>query len=80
MLPSLLSKPVAIEHVSPEGLRLDGRHPIEMRQLRTDFETVSKADGSVVFEMDNTKVIAAIYDPKEDGLQMFDEMPDRSHH
>ncbi|XP_021748481.1 exosome complex component RRP41 homolog [Chenopodium quinoa] len=54
-----------MEFVSPEGLRLDGRRPLEMRQLRAQIGAVSKADGSAVFEMGNTKVIAAVYGPRE---------------
>lgn len=54
-----------MEFVSPEGLRLDGRRPMEMRQIRAEMGVVSKADGSAVFEMGNTKVIAAVYGPRE---------------
>ncbi|KAG8477470.1 hypothetical protein CXB51_030929 [Gossypium anomalum] len=54
-----------MEYVSPEGLRLDGRRPMEMRQLRAEIGTVAKANGSAVFEMGNTKVIAAVYGPRE---------------
>lgn len=51
--------------MSPEGLRLDGRRPTEMRQLRAEIGNIAKADGSAVFEMGNTKVIAAVYGPRE---------------
>ncbi|GAU13633.1 hypothetical protein TSUD_347370 [Trifolium subterraneum] len=54
-----------MEYVSPEGLRLDGRRPMEMRQIRAEIGSVSKADGSAIFEMGNTKVIAAVYGPRE---------------
>ncbi|KAM1070379.1 hypothetical protein ACFX13_002226 [Malus domestica] len=54
-----------MEYVSPEGLRLDGRRPMEMRQIRGEIGVVDKADGSAVFEMGNTKVIAAVYGPRE---------------
>ncbi|GMH01255.1 hypothetical protein Nepgr_003094 [Nepenthes gracilis] len=54
-----------MEFVSPEGLRLDGRRPLEMRQLRAEIGVVTQADGSAVFEMGNTKVIAAVYGPRE---------------
>ncbi|GKU87990.1 hypothetical protein SLEP1_g2309 [Rubroshorea leprosula] len=36
-----------------------------MRQLRAQIGNVAKADGSSVFEMGNTKVIAAVYGPRE---------------
>lgn len=51
--------------MNPEGLRLDGRRPVEMRQLRAEIGVISRADGSAVFEMGNTKVIAAVYGPRE---------------
>uniref|UniRef100_A0A2P2L8M4 Exosome complex component RRP41 isoform X2 n=1 Tax=Rhizophora mucronata TaxID=61149 RepID=A0A2P2L8M4_RHIMU len=37
----------------------------QMRQLRAELGAVSGADGSAVFEMGNTKVIAAVYGPRE---------------
>ncbi|KAL4599001.1 hypothetical protein ACB092_11G095100 [Castanea dentata] len=54
-----------MEFVSPESLRLDGCRPMEMRQFRAEIGAVAKADRSAVFEMGNTKVIAAVYDPRE---------------
>ncbi|CAL5339926.1 unnamed protein product [Camellia sinensis] len=54
-----------MEFVSPEGFRLDGRRPMEMRQIRAEIGAVANADGSAVFEMGNTKVIAAVYGPRE---------------
>ncbi|KAF3793830.1 Exosome complex component RRP41-like protein [Nymphaea thermarum] len=61
----LLSCCEDMEYVSPEGLRLDGRRAMEMRQLRAEMGVVAKADGSAAFEMGNTKVIAAVYGPRE---------------
>lgn len=54
-----------MEYVSPEGLRLDGRRPMEMRQIRAELGAIAKADGSALFEMGNTKVTAAVYGPRE---------------
>ncbi|XP_050373237.1 exosome complex component RRP41 homolog [Argentina anserina] len=54
-----------MEFVSPEGLRLDGRRPMEMRKIHAEIGVVSKADGSAMFEMGNTKVLAAVYGPRE---------------
>ncbi|XP_040363538.1 exosome complex component RRP41 homolog isoform X2 [Rosa chinensis] len=56
-----------MEFVSPEGLCLDGRRPKElfMRQIRAEIGVVAKADGSAMFEMGNTKVVAAVYGPRE---------------
>ncbi|KAF6149655.1 hypothetical protein GIB67_017388 [Kingdonia uniflora] len=52
-------------YVSPERLRLDGRRPMEMRQIQAEIGAVGKADGSAIFKMGNTKVIAAVYGPIE---------------
>ncbi|KAJ0681679.1 putative ribosomal protein S5 domain 2-type [Helianthus annuus] len=40
-----------MDYVSPEGLRLDGRRPMEMRQFRAELGAVSRADRSAVFQM-----------------------------
>ncbi len=45
-----------MEFVSPEGLRLDGRRPKELRALRCQLGPLPQADGSALFEMGNTKV------------------------
>ncbi|CAG7903103.1 unnamed protein product, partial [Brassica rapa] len=65
LVTSLDSELTAMEYVNPEGLRLDGRRFNEMRQIVAEVGVVSKADGSAVFEMGNTKVIAAVYGPRE---------------
>ncbi|KAG7671580.1 hypothetical protein KSW81_003712 [Nannochloris sp. 'desiccata'] len=54
-----------MEFVSPEGLRLDGRRPKELRQLKAELGVLQSADGSATFEMGNTKVLAAVFGPKE---------------
>lgn len=47
------------------GLRVDGRRPDEMRPIKIELGVLKNADGSAIFEMGNTKVIAAVYGPKE---------------
>jgi len=47
------------------GLRLDGRKPDEMRPIKIELGVLKNADGSAIFEMGNTKVVAAVYGPKE---------------
>ncbi|GBG88023.1 hypothetical protein CBR_g46394 [Chara braunii] len=54
-----------MEYVSPEGLRLDGRRPPELRQLRCEVGVLESADGSACFQMGNTKVMAVVYGPHE---------------
>ncbi|PNH08272.1 putative exosome complex exonuclease 1 [Tetrabaena socialis] len=48
-----------MEFVSPEGLRLDGRRPRELRRINCQLDVLSNADGSAIFEMGNTKVLQA---------------------
>ncbi|KAE8798400.1 putative exosome component 4 [Hordeum vulgare] len=38
-----------------------------MRQLKGEVGVVSRADGSALFEMGNTRVIAAVYGSREDA-------------
>ncbi|KAK8924166.1 hypothetical protein KSP39_PZI019523 [Platanthera zijinensis] len=55
-----------MEYVSSlTGFRFDGRRPNEMRQIRGEIGVLAKADGSALFEMGNTKVIAAVFGPRE---------------
>lgn len=56
---------MATEFVSPEGLRLDGRRPPEMRHLHAVVGVVPSADGSALFHMGNTQVMAVVYGPHE---------------
>ncbi|KAF6162653.1 hypothetical protein GIB67_013267 [Kingdonia uniflora] len=44
-----------MDYVNPEGVRLDRRCPMEMRQIRAEIGAVGKADGSALFKMGNTK-------------------------
>ncbi|KAG1660225.1 hypothetical protein FOA52_005095 [Chlamydomonas sp. UWO 241] len=54
-----------MEFVSPEGLRLDGRRPKELRRLAAQLDVLASADGSAIFEMGNTKVLASVFGPHE---------------
>lgn len=54
-----------MEFISPEGLRLDGRRPGELRRMHCQLDVLSNADGSAIFEMGNTKVLAAVFGPHE---------------
>eukprot|EP01127_Copromyxa_protea_P003214 TRINITY_DN13066_c0_g1_i1.p1 TRINITY_DN13066_c0_g1~~TRINITY_DN13066_c0_g1_i1.p1 ORF type:complete len:247 (-),score=41.89 TRINITY_DN13066_c0_g1_i1:7-747(-) len=53
------------ELVSPEGLRIDGRRPNEVRQLMIKMGLFNRADGSCYYEQGNTKVLVAVYGPRE---------------
>ncbi len=45
--------------------RPDGRDYAELRPIRAEIRVLKNADGSALFEMGNTKVIAAVYGPRE---------------
>lgn len=53
------------ELVSPEGLRCDGRRPNELRQIKVKMGLFSRADGSCYYEQGNTKILVAVYGPRE---------------
>ncbi|MDI9619861.1 MAG: exosome complex exonuclease Rrp41 [Candidatus Nezhaarchaeota archaeon] len=51
--------------ISPEGLRIDGRKPDEIRDIKMTVGVLENADGSAYVEQGNTKVYAAVYGPRE---------------
>eukprot|EP01087_Luapelamoeba_hula_P003614 TRINITY_DN1340_c0_g1_i1.p1 TRINITY_DN1340_c0_g1~~TRINITY_DN1340_c0_g1_i1.p1 ORF type:complete len:248 (+),score=34.00 TRINITY_DN1340_c0_g1_i1:131-874(+) len=54
-----------LEYISPEGLRLDGRRPEEMRKVTCQMGVLARADGSASFRQGNTIAIASVYGPHE---------------
>ena len=56
-----------MEYVSLEGLRLDGRRPKETRRMRCELTALPGSNGSAVFELGNTKVLAAV---QQNGLAL----------
>ena len=59
------SKMAGLEILSPEGLRLDGRRPHELRKIVCRMGVFKQADGSAYIEMGNTKALATVYGPHE---------------
>lgn len=55
-------KPILIKE---DGTRLDGRKPDEMRPVKIQVGTLGNANGSAYVEYGGTKVIAAVYGPRE---------------
>lgn len=53
------------EFLSPEGLRVDGRRPEELRIIKCKLGVFSQADGSAYFQQGNTKIIASVFGPRE---------------
>ncbi len=56
-------KPVQL--ISPEGLRVDGRRPDELRPTRIEVGILKNADGSALIEQGKNKIIVAVYGPRE---------------
>lgn len=46
-------------------LRSDGRRALELRQIRIRMGVFGQADGSAYIEHGNTKVLAAVYGPRQ---------------
>ena len=51
--------------IREDGLRHDGRRPDELRPIRMEVGVLSNANGSALVEYGKTKVIAAVYGPRE---------------
>lgn len=63
--------------VDDKGLRHDGRRPDEMRPVKMQVGVLSNADGSAIVEYGKTKIIAAVYGPRE-PVQRFMVLPDKA--
>ncbi|MGC8982378.1 MAG: exosome complex exonuclease Rrp41 [Desulfurococcaceae archaeon] len=68
------SKPVLIRD---DGTRLDGRKPDEMRPVKITIGVLKNANGSALVEYGGTKVLAAVYGPRE-VLPRHLALPDRA--
>lgn len=54
-----------LEYISLDGLRIDGRRPGEVRKIRCQMGALTRSDGSAYYEQGNTRVLAAVYGPRE---------------
>ena len=54
-----------LELISPEGLRLDGRKPGELRRIVCKVGVFNEANGSAYIEHGNTRAICSVYGPHE---------------
>uniref|UniRef100_A0A224XVA1 Putative exosome complex component RRP41 n=1 Tax=Panstrongylus lignarius TaxID=156445 RepID=A0A224XVA1_9HEMI len=54
-----------MELLNDQGLRIDGRRANELRLIRCKLGIYNHTDGSAYLEQGNTKVIAAVYGPRE---------------
>ena len=60
-----MSKNLPEKLINEKGLRLDGRKPDELRPIKLEVGILSNADGSAYMEQGKTKILAAVYGPKE---------------
>lgn len=58
-------KPEDLKLINEKGLRVDGRKPDELRPVIMEVSVLKNADGSAYVQQGNTKVIAAVYGPRE---------------
>lgn len=63
--------------ITEDGRRIDGRRPDELRPIRIDIGVLKNADGSAIVEYGNTKVLAAVYGPRE-VVPRHEELADRA--
>jgi exosome complex component RRP41 len=68
------SKPILIRE---DGKRVDGRKPDEIRPVKITVGVLKNANGSTLVEYGGTRVIAAVYGPRE-ALPRHISMPDRA--
>lgn len=54
-----------MELVSSLGLRLDGRREMQMRNFKVTLSSSEKADGSALYQIGNTMVMATVKGPYE---------------
>lgn len=63
--------------IDERGLRHDGRRPDELRPIRMQVGVLANATGSALVEYGKTKVLAAVYGPRE-PFQKYMVLPDRA--
>jgi exosome complex component RRP41 len=74
-------KPELIRWIEENGkkvaVRHDGRKPNELRPIRMELGVLSNADGSALVEYGRTRVVAAVYGPREAHPRHI-ALPDRA--
>jgi len=74
-------KPVLIRWEEREGVktpvRIDGRLPEQLRPIRIEVGVLGNADGSALVEYGATRVLAAVYGPRE-AVPRHVALPDRA--
>ena len=58
-------KPEGMILINDQGLRMDGRRPDQLRNIKIEAGVLKQADGSCYLEWGGNKVLAAVYGPRE---------------
>ncbi|MEA3200482.1 MAG: exosome complex component [Thermoplasmata archaeon] len=58
-------KPEGMVLINEQGLRMDGRRPDQLRNIKIEAGVLKQADGSCYLEWGGNKVMAAVYGPRE---------------
>lgn len=66
-----------VKLIDENGLRHDGRRPDEMRPVRMEVGVLANATGSALVEYGKTKILAAVYGPREPH-QKYMVLPDKA--
>ncbi|MCE4617408.1 MAG: exosome complex exonuclease Rrp41 [Desulfurococcales archaeon] len=72
-----MKKPLNIKLIGEDGKRHDGRTPEEMRPVKMEVGVLYNADGSALVEVGRTRILAAVYGPRE-PVQKYMVLPDRA--
>ncbi|HDO41767.1 MAG TPA: exosome complex exonuclease Rrp41 [Candidatus Bathyarchaeota archaeon] len=54
-----------VKLIDENGLRTDGRKPNELRPIKMEVGVLGNADGSAYIEQGKSKILAAVYGPRE---------------
>jgi len=63
--------------ITEEGVRVDGRGPLDLRPIRMEVGVLSRADGSAYIEWGGNRILAAVYGPREAKPKHI-ALPDRA--
>jgi len=63
--------------IDENGIRVDGRRPDELRPIKMEVGILDKSDGSAYVEFGGTKVVAAVFGPREAHPRHL-ALPDRA--
>ena len=63
--------------ITEDGVRVDGRGPLDLRPIKMEVGILSRADGSAYIEWGGNRILAAVYGPREAKPKHI-ALPDRA--